>query len=129
MRQQPRRLSVSDLRRLRQDVGATEAQRPRLGQPADLGSLDGAGYLVDTHDPITFPQASGSWGTITHFGIFDAATSGNLLMHGALSASKTVGANDTFLFAAGDLNLRLEWASAPKGAPSSASTSRARSRT
>ena len=70
--------------------------------------VDGAGYLVDNHDAITFPQASGSWGTITHFGIFDAATSGNLLMYGPLSASKTVGANDTFLFAAGDLNLRLE---------------------
>lgn len=39
---------------------------------------------------ITFAAPTGNWGTITHFGIFDASTSGNLLIHGALTVSKTV---------------------------------------
>lgn len=56
---------------------------------------------------ITFPQATGSWGTVTHFGIFDAATSGNLLAWGALSQSKAISAGDTPYFAAGSLTLNL----------------------
>ena len=47
--------------------------------------------------------AGGDWGTVTHFGIFDAATSGNLLYWGALSASKAVGNTDTLTFAIGSI--------------------------
>lgn len=50
---------------------------------------------------ITFPQATGNWGTVTHFGIFDAATGGNLLAWGALNQSKTISAGDTPYFPAG----------------------------
>lgn len=54
---------------------------------------------------ITFPTASGSWGTVTHFGTFDAATSGtgNLLYWAPLTTSKTIGSGDTAAFAAGSL--------------------------
>lgn len=44
-------------------------------------------------------------GTFTHFGLFDASTTGNLLVHGALTASKTTGAGDTIQFAIGDLDI------------------------
>lgn len=44
---------------------------------------------------IVFPTATGNWGTITHVGIFDAASGGNLLWHGALSAAKLVESGDT----------------------------------
>ena len=71
--------------------------------------VDGIGYLVDNEEEIAFPTASGgSWGTVTHFGIYNAATVGDLLFHGVLTASKTVGDGDTFKFPIGDLNLRLE---------------------
>lgn len=43
---------------------------------------------------ITFPVPSANWGVITHFGIFDAATAGNLLYHGALTTPKTVNNGD-----------------------------------
>lgn len=56
---------------------------------------------------ITFPQATGSWGTVTHFGVFDASTSGNLLAWGALSQSKSISSGDTPYFAAGSLTLNL----------------------
>ena len=39
---------------------------------------------------IEFAAASGSWGTVTHFGIFDAASSGNLLIHGAFTTGKAI---------------------------------------
>jgi hypothetical protein len=56
---------------------------------------------------ITFPTASGSWGTITHFALFDAATAGNMLAHGSLSASQAITTNQIARFAAGELDITL----------------------
>jgi hypothetical protein len=72
--------------------------------PASGGALDNA-------NAIEFPQASGgSWGTITHFALFDAtkAVGGNMLAHGALSASKTIADGDTARFSAGALDVTLD---------------------
>lgn len=57
---------------------------------------------------ITFPQASGTWGTVVALGIFDASTSGNLLAWADLTTSKLVGNGDTPSFAAGDLDVTLD---------------------
>lgn len=55
---------------------------------------------------VTFGVAgAGGWGTITHFGIRDALTAGNLLVYGALTASVTVNENDQVKFNAGDLTV------------------------
>jgi len=65
------------------------------------GSLNNAGN-------ITFAQATGDWGAITHFALFDAATAGNMLAHGALNQSKSINESDTARFEAGDLNISLD---------------------
>jgi hypothetical protein len=44
---------------------------------------------------------------VTHMGIFDAVTSGNLLWHGALDASRVIADGDTFLFSIGNIALTL----------------------
>lgn len=62
-----------------------------------------SGGSTSNANAITFPTASGSWGTVTHFGLFDAASSGNLLRWAALTASKVIGSGDTAAFAAGTL--------------------------
>ena len=56
---------------------------------------------------VEFPQAGGSWGTITHIGIRDASTAGNLLYHTALDASKTIATGDVFRIASGSLTVTL----------------------
>ena len=56
---------------------------------------------------ITFPAATGTWGTITHVAIFDASSGGNLLYHGALQTPKIVNAGDTLRLPAGDLIVTL----------------------
>jgi hypothetical protein len=56
---------------------------------------------------IEFPQAGGAWGTITHIGIRDASTAGNLLFHSALDASKTIATGDVFRVAIGSLSVTL----------------------
>ena len=57
---------------------------------------------------ITFPQAAGSWGTITHIGIRDAATGGNLLFYAPLSISKKVESGDRMEFPAGAITTSLD---------------------
>ena len=56
---------------------------------------------------VEFDQATGSWGTITHFGILDALTSGNLLYHGALTSSKVIESGDVFKFASAAVSVTL----------------------
>lgn len=55
---------------------------------------------------ITFPAATASWGTVLAWGIFDAASGGNLLYYGTLAANKTISTGDTASFAASDLVIR-----------------------
>lgn len=66
-----------------------------------------SGGATANANAITFPEASGSWGTVTHFALYDAATDGNMLAHGALTASKTISSGETPRFAAGDLDVSL----------------------
>lgn len=57
---------------------------------------------------ITFPKATGNWGTCTHFGIFDASTGGNLCAYGDLTVVKTITSGDTPSYAIGDLSITLD---------------------
>lgn len=52
-----------------------------------------------------FTASGASWGTVTHFGIHDALTAGNLLYYGALTASKTIADGDTLRFAANSITV------------------------
>ena len=56
---------------------------------------------------ITFPEASGAWGTVTHFFLADASTAGNMLAHGTLDASRVVTSGITPRFAIGALDITL----------------------
>lgn len=67
-----------------------------------------SGGATANTNAITFPTASASWGTVVAFGIHDAASAGNLLAWGDLSASKAVGSGDTIEFAAGALDITLD---------------------
>lgn len=64
--------------------------------------------LIDNANAIDFPTPSGSWGTVTHFALFDASTGGNLIASGALDSSRAIENGDTVSFPAGDLNLTLD---------------------
>ena len=56
---------------------------------------------------VTFPTATASWGTVTHIGIHDASTSGNLLFHTPLDTSKTIDSGDIFKITTGNLSVTL----------------------
>lgn len=64
-----------------------------------------SGGTVANSGIVTFPTATASWGTITHMGILDDPTTGNMLYHGALASSKVVDSSDTVSFAIGALTV------------------------
>jgi len=64
-----------------------------------------SGGTASNSGAVDFPAATGSWGTVSHFGIFDASTGGNLLIHGALTASKAVATGDILRIATGDMDI------------------------
>src|SRR3990167_1382168 len=66
-----------------------------------------SGGSITTSGVTTFPTATADWGTVTHFGIFDAVSGGNLLAWQALTASATINNTDTARFSAGALTITL----------------------
>jgi len=54
---------------------------------------------------IEFVTATADWGTVVAFAILDAASDGNFLYWGDLTASKSVDNGDTARFAVGELDI------------------------
>lgn len=90
--------------------------------PTDAGSgaeVSGGSYA---RQAITFGAASGGSAassnapsftgmpaaTVTHIGIWDASSGGNLLFYGALSSSRTTQSGDTVNFASGAVTVALD---------------------
>jgi hypothetical protein len=63
--------------------------------------------VTSNSSAVEFPTATASWGTVTYVGIRDAVTSGNLLYHTALDASKAIDTGDIFRISSGNLTVTL----------------------
>lgn len=56
---------------------------------------------------IEFPIAGSNWGTITHLGVYDASSGGNLLYHGPFTVSKVIQTGDQFVIRNQDLDITI----------------------
>lgn len=54
---------------------------------------------------IAFPTATGNWGTVVAFGIFDASSGGNLMDWGDITPNRAINTGATASFAIGDLDI------------------------
>lgn len=63
--------------------------------------------LITNTEELSFPESTASWGTITHFVIYDAQTGGNLLMFDALSTARVIEAETVLLVRNNSLRLSL----------------------
>ena len=90
--------------------------------PSDSGGgteVSGGGYARQTiafttsgdttsnNAAIEFPTATANYGSVTHVGIFDAASAGNLMAHAALTSAKNIETGDVFRIPSGDLDITL----------------------
>lgn len=90
--------------------------------PSDSGGgteVSGGGYARQTiafttsgdttsnNAAIEFPTATANYGTVTHVGVYDASSAGNLMAWAALTSSKTIETGDVFRIPSGDLDITL----------------------
>ena len=66
-----------------------------------------SGNTTSNNAAVEFPTATGSWGTVTHVGVYDAVSSGNLMAYATLSSSKAIATGDVFRVPSGDLDITL----------------------
>jgi hypothetical protein len=57
---------------------------------------------------VEFPEATASWGTITHVAVFDAITGGDQVAYAALTTAKAIDSGDILRIPAGDLDVTLD---------------------
>jgi hypothetical protein len=89
------------------DAGSgTEVSGGSYARTAVTFGAPSNGVTTNSAD-VTFPTATGSWGTVGWIGINDALSSGNLLYHTALDTSKTVTSGDIFKISTGNLSVTL----------------------
>ena len=67
-----------------------------------------SGNTTSNTAAVEYPTATSNFGTVTHVGVYDAATSGNLLCYATLTSSKTIETGDVFRVPAGDLDISLD---------------------
>ena len=63
---------------------------------------------IASNSAVEFDTATGSWGSVGFFGLFDASTGGNLLYHGAFTSAKTIATGDILKIASGSLTVSLD---------------------
>jgi hypothetical protein len=74
-----------------------------------VGAASGGGFEITNSNAhqMTSSASNGSPITVTHFGVWDAQTSGNFLASGALTASVAVSNGDTVQFNAGAMAIKV----------------------
>ena len=80
-------------------VAATFADAP--------DQVDGSSAIWNS-TVLQFPVATADWGTISHCGVHDAATAGNMLAWGQLAVLKRVDFGDAVRFAANQFMIGLQ---------------------
>ena len=94
--------------------GATEPLASAGYSRVELNSLDvPTNGVITNKSEISFPESSASWGTVTHFVLYDAPVNGNLLMFNVLSQARSVEQATIVMVKAGSLKLTLANPAAP----------------
>ena len=75
---------------------------------ASTTASSGTGGTTSNNTVITFATPSAGWGTVTHIGLLDAVTAGNLLVCTALTTSKTINSGDSVTFPAASLTNQID---------------------
>jgi hypothetical protein len=87
-------------------------------EPTSIGTAYGRVQITNLSVPsngqvsntaaISFEESTTSWGTMTHYVIYDGNVGGNLLMFGLLTISRSVEENTVITIRAGELRITLE---------------------
>lgn len=92
----------------RQNISPTLANWAGTQSTGSTTVSTGTTGTTSNNVAVTFPTPTASWGAVSHFGIFDSATGGNLLFYGALTIAKTINQGDTVTFPIAALSVQID---------------------
>lgn len=87
--------------------GGTEVTGNGYARTAVTFAAPSGGIITNSAAAVSFPVATAGWGTIVAVGIYDAATSGNMLAVGPLTASQVILVGQVFEFSTSELTVQL----------------------
>jgi len=76
-------------------------------QSVTFGAASSPGGTTSNTNTVSFTASGAGYGTVSHIGIFDNSSGGNLLWHGSMTASKSVADGDTLEFSIGNIDLTI----------------------
>lgn len=89
-----------------EDASGTEVSGGAYARQAATFTV--SGNTASNSGAIEYPTATAGYGTVSHVGVFDASSGGNLISYAALTTSKTIDTGDVFRVPAGDLDITLD---------------------
>jgi hypothetical protein len=91
-----------------EDGSGTEVSTSGTAYARQSVAFTVSGNTATSSSAVDFPTATANFGTVTHVGVYDASTAGNLMAYAALTSSKTIETGDVFRVPAGDLDITLD---------------------
>ena len=91
-----------------EDASGTEVSTSGTAYARQSATFTVSGNTASNSAAIEYPTATASFGTVTHVGVFDASTGGNLIAYSALDTSKAISTGDVFRVPSGDLDITLD---------------------
>lgn len=90
-------------------TGGSYARVASAPSDANWAATVGGNGTTSNSVALTFPAPTANWGNVTHWGIFDAASGGNLLVYAALTTPKTINSGDAApSFGVGALTFQID---------------------
>ena len=91
-----------------EDASGTEVTTTGTAYARQSATFTVSGNTASNSGAIEFPTATASYGTVTHVGVYTAASGGDLIAYAALSTSKAIDTGDVFRVPDGDLDVTLD---------------------
>ena len=91
-----------------EDGSGTEVSTSGTAYAREAVTFSVTGNTATTSAAVEYATATANFGTVTHVGVWDASTAGNLMAYAALTTSKTIETGDVFRVPAGDLDITLD---------------------
>ena len=91
-----------------EDASGTEVSTTGTAYARQSVTFSVPGNTASNTAAIEFPTATASYGTVTHVGVFDASSAGNLIAYAALTTSKAIDTGDVLRLPANDLDVTMD---------------------
>jgi len=91
-----------------EDASGTEVSTSGTAYARQSATFTVSGNTASNSGAIEFPTATANYGTVSHVGVYDASSGGNLIAYAALSTSKVIETGDVFRVPDGDLDVTLD---------------------